>query len=331
MTDAPEKFESEAPAFLHPAPLDEAQLQARLVEAGPYARVQRVESIGSTNAHLVQQLSDPATRADWPHLSVLTAELQTGGVGRHQRAWSSPRGTTLSTSVVLTPKLPAHELSWLSLLAGVALVHTLREDFELPAAMKWPNDVHVHGRKISGILAARPALSGAAQLRTGPTAFTQPPVILGCGINVLLEQDQLPTPTATSVLLERQRLNLDTGAQTRTDLLTGHLLRFAELLARAEAAGSAVLHAEVASVMDTLGAQVRLELPDGSAVAGTAISLEVDGNLNVEVQRRRDEKISAAQASDPAGGGADHLWRALVPYREQFAAADVVHLRRQGS
>lgn len=312
------------------APLDEDTLRRRLVEDGPYARLVRVESIGSTNAFLSGELGEPGAGRAWPHLSVLTAEEQTGGSGRLGRAWSSPRCSSLSSSVVLRPDLPVEDLVWVSLLAGVALAEVLREDHGITAHLKWPNDVHVEGRKISGILSV---LGGG-----GPAAGGA--LILGCGINVLLDEDELPTPTSTSVLLEKRRLMKLRPAERqgrrraedhpeapvlpeeegldslRTDLLASFLGRFADILAAAEESGSvAPLLPRITAVMDTIGQEVRVELPDGGAKRGVAVGLEPDGSLIVEVTDRRR--------------GAEQLWEEAPEGRQSFSAGDVVHLRRR--
>ncbi len=320
-------------------PLDEQHLRRRLVEQGPFARLERVESIASTNAFLVQELARSGAAASgggepdagWPHLSVLTAEEQTGGSGRLGRSWSSPKHASLSTSVVLRPALPPQELSWISLLAGVALTEVLREGHGIPARLKWPNDVHVEGRKISGILSV---LAGG-----GPAAGGA--LVLGCGINVLLTEDQLPTPASTSLLLELRRLAGEdglagngghprvgddrpevsagaeqSGADLRTGLLASFLGRFAGILAVAEEKGSVdPLRPRITAVMDTIGQQVRVELPDGTARSGAAVGLDRDGALIVEVTHRR--------------AAADQPWEEHPEGRRSFSAGDVVHLRRR--
>ena len=308
--------------------LDEPRLIERLVSRGPYARLMRVETVASTNLELQRALTGGAEGGRWPHLSVLTAEEQTGALGRLSRSWSSPGGASLSTSVVLRPAWPAEMLSWLSLLAGRSLVRVLREDHGLPAALKWPNDVHVEGRKISGILAlAVPPTPGEGEGR--------PAVVLGCGVNVLLTEEQLPTEASTSLLLERERtgrgrLIPGTGeaAALRTDLLAGFLETFAEELSRTErefaeaeptvpassGAAALALRDRIAEVMDTLGLEVRLELPDGGAVRGWATELTTEGSLVVEVTHRR--------------AAAEERWSPHRSGRIEFSAGDVVHLRR---
>lgn len=303
-----------------PAQLDDALLQRRLVQSGLFAQVMRVESTGSTNDDLLDAVAAPEAAQRWPHLTVLTAEQQTGGRGRQSRAWSSPAGSSLSTSLLLRPNVPVAQRHWIPLCLGVALVRAL-SDRGIPAALKWPNDVHVQGRKIAGILAAVPPQDPAA-------------LVVGCGINVLLEADQLPTASSTSVLLELPRAGhtppmpgTAAAAQLRSGLLCDWLEETARLLRRIQQSGSIEpVRAEIVSTIDTLGQQVRVELPDGTAVRGEAVGVEYDGALTVEVSMRRRSVL------DPeTGGGAEKLWTAEAsPQRESFHAGDVVHLRPAG-
>lgn len=299
--------------------LDEARLRAELVQAGPYSRVERVDSVDSTNLFLQRAAHDPAAFArSWPHLSVLTAEEQTAGKGRVGRAWASPAGTALSTSVVLRPDWDPEHLRWASLLAALSLAEVLQERYGLPVRVKWPNDVHIDDRKISGILAL------VAPGEAGGFA-----VILGFGVNVLLEEDELPTETSTSLVLERRRGGLpdegSAGGDLRTELLLAVLQRLAEHVAevdRLAATGAAplprsALGRRLLAMMDTIGRRVRVELPQGGARRGTARGLEDDGSIIVEVTEQR----AGGSAETPAP------WQPVAPRRESFSAVDVVHLR----
>lgn len=289
------------------APLDADLLRRQLVAQGPYSQLRVVETVDSTNLQLARASGEPGFAQAWPHLSVLTAEEQTGATGRLGRGWSSPPRTSLSTSVVLRPGRdgadPTAQLPWISLVAGLSLVEVLRERHGIPASLKWPNDVHVAGRKISGILAVlAPTPAGS------PGGVT---VVLGIGINVLLRAEELPTPTSTSVLLELDRKGERVGeadvAGLRTEVLVGLLERLAANLAELEAAArgsvrDSALGARVQGAMDTLGQEVRVELPGGGSEYGRALGLEEDGSLQVE--SRADGR------------------------RRAFSAGDVVHLRR---
>jgi BirA family biotin operon repressor/biotin-[acetyl-CoA-carboxylase] ligase len=120
-----------------------------------------------------------------PHGTVVTAASQSAGRGRQGRDWIAPAGSSLLCSVVLretTPLLP--------LVVGVAAADALASLGYEPK-LKWPNDVHLDGHKVAGILAeGRPAEGWA---------------VAGIGINVAVRVDDLPKKlqeTAASLELE---------------------------------------------------------------------------------------------------------------------------------
>lgn len=107
-----------------------------------------------------------------PHGTLVTADEQTAGRGRQGRGWSAPPGASLLCSwVIRTPGPPA---PLLSLAAGVAVAELAGEG----ALVKWPNDVLIDSRKLSGIL-----VEGRPQEHWA---------VLGIGINVATALEQLP-------------------------------------------------------------------------------------------------------------------------------------------
>lgn len=105
---------------------------------------------------------------------VVGAEQQTAGRGRRGRVWESPPGAGLYFSFIARP--PVHAVASLPLLtlaAGVAVREGIHAALGLGAALKWPNDVMVGGRKLAGILAEGLAVGTAAQA-----------VVIGVGLNV---------------------------------------------------------------------------------------------------------------------------------------------------
>jgi BirA family biotin operon repressor/biotin-[acetyl-CoA-carboxylase] ligase len=104
-----------------------------------------------------------------PHGTLVTAAEQSAGRGRQGRAWSAPPGRALLCSLVI--RRP-HEL--LSLAAGVAVAETVGPQ----AAIKWPNDILVEGRKVAGILAEGRPQEGWA--------------VVGIGVNVAVRAEDLP-------------------------------------------------------------------------------------------------------------------------------------------
>ena len=212
-------------------------------------RVEVLPTAGSTNALLAAR----AAAGEEAGL-VLVAEQQTAGRGRLDRAWVSPARAGLYLSVLLRPDLPASRLPWVPLWGGLAVARALREQTGLDAVLKWPNDVLVDGRKVCGVL-AEVAAPGA--------------VVLGIGLNVTTRREELPVDTASSLLLE--------GATTtdRDTLLRALLRSLAAVLQEGSPAGYRALCA-------TVGARVRVELPDGTAVEGLAEGVDDDGRLVVD-------------------------------------------------
>lgn len=297
-----------------PPALDQLSLKAALLRPqGSFGRVEIVGTTGSTNTDLAGSAGDPYQL--WPDLSVLIADAQEAGKGRLGRAWVVPAGAAMISSVFLRPSdrspsaadqaefgAPAFALTgyaWLSILAGVALCEALREHTSVPAALKWPNDVVVNGRKLAGILA-----------QLVPFTTGGPGVVVGAGVNVNADAHQLPTDRATSLLLE----GAIPEALDRNVLLPAYLNTFAALynefvVAAGDAAAPLIggvgdgrsLLELAAQHMSTLGQDVRAELPGGAMLHGTAMGLGNDGSLLI-----RD------------AAGTFHT----------VSAGDVIHLRR---
>lgn len=121
-----------------------------------------------------------------PHLTVVIADRQKKGRGRLKRTWRSSEGGLYFT-MILRPKIPPLLSSRINFAASMVLAQTLRSMFEINAMVKWPNDILVHGKKISGILSEMAA-------ETDMVDF----INIGVGINV----NNDPTghePTATSI------------------------------------------------------------------------------------------------------------------------------------
>jgi BirA family biotin operon repressor/biotin-[acetyl-CoA-carboxylase] ligase len=111
--------------------------------------------------------------------TVVLAEEQEHGRGRHGRSWFSPPGLNLYVSVLFRPDLDLREVPRFSLIASLALTETIWGE-ALPAAIKWPNDVLVDGRKVAGTLVETVDLTGA-----------RPHVILGVGVNMNVDDEAL--------------------------------------------------------------------------------------------------------------------------------------------
>ena len=142
-------------------------------------------------------------RSGCPEGTVVTADQQTGGRGRHGRDWYSERGLGLYLSLVLRPACSPKSTPLLTLVAGLGVKEALERTTGVGCDIRWPNDILIRERKCCGILVEMEASRGAVDH-----------VIVGIGIN--LNQLEFPADfaaTATS-------LRIETGRDwTRTSIL----------------------------------------------------------------------------------------------------------------
>jgi BirA family biotin operon repressor/biotin-[acetyl-CoA-carboxylase] ligase len=236
-------------------------------------RLEVLERAGSTNDELVRRAAGPDA-ASWPDLSVVVTDHQTSGRGRLGRSWQAPAGTSLAISVLLRPAASGQSLSpdrfgWMPLLAGLAMTRAVRS-LGPDAVMKWPNDVLVAGRKISGILCELlPADAG---------------LIVGAGLNLTIDRDDLPVDTATSLLLEGVQ-DADPDAALAA-FLTELTTLYRDFLTGGGDPASTGIAGEISEGCDTLGRSVRVELPGQESLLGTATSIDDDGRLVIESNGR---------------------------------------------
>lgn len=259
------------------AELDAARLRDGL--AGRYARVDVVETTGSTNADLREALQNGAADR-----TVLLAEQQTAGVGRRARTWSSPKGAGLYLSIALRPAgVPFAALGSLSVVAGLA-AHAVATEAGVDAVLKWPND-----------MLAGPQRAKCAGILAEAVAGDETAVVLGIGLNVLPLGADVPAGPgglpATS-LAEQGATETD-----RTTLALALLTHFDELERRWRQSGgepaAAGLLADYRVRCATLGQDVRVQLPDGTELTGRAADLDPDGRLQVDVPDGRRLTVSA--------------------------------------
>jgi BirA family biotin operon repressor/biotin-[acetyl-CoA-carboxylase] ligase len=302
-------------------PLSQDALRAEVIRPGGlWTGLTVLPDTGSTNADLAA-----AAQSGAPEGTVLLAERQHAGRGRLGRTWTSPPAAGLILSLLLRPGdgeafgepagatggpaapggptgvpggpvgdgssvVPPTRYGWLPLLVGVAVTAAVRRVAGVEAALKWPNDVLVgpagstDRAKCAGILAELvPAGEGA------------PALVVGLGLNVTLGADELPRADATSLALagatgdglDRRRLLVATLGE-----VAGWYRRFRAAGGDPEVSG---LRAAYLGMCDTVGRPVRVELPDGKPLSGTASNVDRDGRL---VVTRRGAAPVAVAAGD---------------------------------
>ncbi len=197
-----------------------------------------------------------------PEGAVVLAGRQTAGRGRLKRAWLSPRGC-LTFSLVLYPETP--RLPFLVMASALAVAEAIETLAPLKTEIKWPNDVLIKGKKVSGILIDTGLKEG------GPNY-----AVIGIGLNVNVNLADCPeiADIATSL-----------SAETGRELSRAAVLR--ELCARFEnwyealREGAPVL-AAWRGRLSTLGKHVRVKA-GAEVYEGLAEDVASDGALMLRI------------------------------------------------
>lgn len=128
------------------------------------------DTIDSTNDFAASWASEGA-----PDRSLVIADEQTAGRGRGDHKWFTPPGAALAFSLILGPESfdVGEQVTRMTGLGSLGVCRVLRGKYQLPAQIKWPNDVLLAGRKAAGVLAEASWVGD--RLST---------VVLGVGINV---------------------------------------------------------------------------------------------------------------------------------------------------
>jgi len=218
-------------------------------------RFEWFESVDST-----MTVAAKLAREGCAHGTVVGADEQTAGVGRHGHMWHSPKGTGLYISIVLRFPRPVPVVM---LALGLAAREAIAEATGLAPDLRWPNDVLIDGRKCAGIIAQ---LDGDA-------------VIAGIGINV--SQTEFPPE------FEATSLRLAGATATREDILERLLNAVDRYVGETP---EAILRMFEASSSYARGRRVRVEQ---NAIEGVTRGLDPSGFLIVRQDDGRETTVLA--------------------------------------
>jgi len=211
-------------------------------------------STGST-----MDMARAEAEAEAPDGTVVFAEEQTKGRGRFDRSWVSPAGQNLYLTLIMRPSL--ERLRSLSMVAPLAVAQAVEDCTGLTPRIKWPNDVIIDGRKLSGTLIESEFSGSSVEY-----------ALAGTGININYDVEQSPEIAGIATSLKRE-LGRDAS---REDLLAAFLNHFEALYEDARQ-GESVLQ-QWRSRLDTLGREIRVAFRD-QVYEGLAEDVDRDGNL----------------------------------------------------
>lgn len=246
--------------------LDAAQIRAELAARGCPLEVVAHAETGSTNddAKALARAGAPPT--------LVVADAQRAGRGRSGNAWWSPPGANLYLSVLGRAALDGSRLAPLTLAVGCALLGPVDRRLPGRAALKWPNDLWVDGRKLAGVLVE-------ATFRADQVGA----VIVGVGLNVATRAFPPPLDAvATSLAAEgSDALDRDALAVELALAITGAIATYA--------AGGLAPFAATFAARDALrGRAIRV-----GDVAGRAEGIDAEGRLCVHTGDGRVVPVGA--------------------------------------
>ncbi len=234
--------------------IDVARLQAAVGERWRIVYRREVDSTMSLARELAEQGA--------PAGSVVLADAQTAGRGRLGRSWVSEAGVNLYFTLILRPSLEL--LRQLAMLTPLAVAEGIELVAGVTTEIKWPNDVQIGGRKVSGVLID-------AEIRGDEAALA----LVGIGINVNFDPERVPElrEIATSIRAAIGR------PLARDAVLIAVLNRLAALLDACER-GASVREAWRAR-LNTLGREIALRAGE-RIERGRAVDVSEDGGLVLE-------------------------------------------------
>ena len=262
----------------HPlCPLDEASIRCHLAKT-PFKKefyFHLFASIGSTNQFLKELPLDSA-------IHFCCAETQTKGRGRFGRNWVSPFGENIYFSSRWEFNSPLSSLSGLSLVVGLAILASLKENqIENDIRLKWPNDLMWQNKKLAGILIEVIAeTKGCAQ------------IIIGIGLNV-------NTATVDNTLVDKPWCSLYEITKRyfdRNQLLASLIHHLFQFLEQFLLAGFARFMEQWQNVDYLQGKLIRVNQPNHS-LSGYACGINELGQLCLKDEQGKTHYLSTGDTS----------------------------------
>lgn len=216
-----------------------------------------------------------------PHGTLVVAETQNAGKGRRGRSWESPKGSSISMTILLRPDFKTDLAPMLTLVMAHSIAAAVQEQTGAEVGIKWPNDLVMNRKKICGIL---------TEMSAGTDGIHY--VLIGVGINVSIEQfpEEL-ADKATSLWRETGR-KFD-----RAELIAAGMKKFEEDYERFCESGSLRPFVdEYNRMLVNRGQEVRV-LEPGNEYNARAFGINETGELLVEKEDGSRASVFAGEVS----------------------------------
>lgn len=226
-----------------------------------------------------QKIAHKLASGGVPEGTLVVAEEQLGGKGRLMRNWYSPKYSGIWMSLILRPSIPFQQAPQLTLIAAVAVVQAIEHTTDLKPQIKWPNDILINRKKVTGILTELQAESDRIHS-----------VIIGIGMNVNQEKNDFPEELqeiATSLLIEGGK------KVSRARVIQEVLVRLETLYEQFLAEGFHSIKQLWESYAISLGKEIKATTVN-STIVGKAIGITDEGVLLLEDHTGKVHNIYSA-------------------------------------
>ncbi len=207
--------------------------------------------------------------------TVIISEIQTKARGRSGQKWESPEGGVWM-SIIIRPDIEPSKASLITLSTGVAIAKTIRK-LGIDAKIKWPNDVLIHGKKVSGVLTE-------ANINTNKLDY----VVVGVGIDSNIDISEF------SEELKNGATSLDMELPEKVDeneVIAVFLKEFEDIYELYKAEKFESILNDWRHLADTIGKHVEITQTLGKTSYGYAVGINKNGSLIIEKTDGTLEKI----------------------------------------
>lgn len=228
-----------------------------------------LEAIGSTNQYALDLL----TKSKPSEGTVVITQNQYAGRGQSSNHWESEASKNLTFSLILYPTfLIARQQFYLNQAVSLSVLKTLQFCIPKKCSIKWPNDLYVEDRKITGILIQN-ALRGSSLQSS----------VVGIGLNINQEIFTSNAPNPTSIKLET---NKEFTLEAVLNYLCQQLEKYYLLL---KSGRFQILQQQYQESLYRLNELHLYKRKDGSLCKGTILGVTETGLLRLKTEKKVEQ------------------------------------------
>lgn len=235
--------------------------------------------ISSTNSLAINLAEEGAKEG-----TIVLTDSQPGGRGRQGRRWFEVPGNNIAMSIILYPVFPPQ---FLMMNAAISVVSALREVADIESKIKWPNDIHISGKKVCGILIeTRQSIQNNLNL-----------AVAGIGINVNGSLVDIPEIGQIATTVEENTEHRISREKLISSFLH-HLDNGYKLLQKNTEKERSIIWKEWRSLLFMLGKEINVHQGE-KLIHGLALDVDEDGTLVLQTENNTTTRISWGDISQP--------------------------------